>query len=198
MRHIPAALLAVVLLAGCAGGGAATRFFIIDPVPAQPLRDAPGAALVVEILDLQVPQYLERPRIASRTGDNELVFSQSNQWGDNLRKNLARTMALNLSQLLDTPDVSSPYARSSSRPDFRVLVHIDEFERAADGHARVSARWQVVDGRSGDTLVTERVRLASPGPVGRDHAAIVQALRVLYGDLGRLVAESILARAADS
>jgi uncharacterized lipoprotein YmbA len=162
-------------------------------VPVAPIREAQGAAFAVEIMDLQVPQYLEQSRIASRTGHNELHFSQTNQWGDNLRKNLARTMARNLSLLLDTPDVSSPYGRSTTRPDYRVLVHLEQFEQASDGYARLAARWQVVDGRDGATLVTKQVRLESTDPLAaRDYDSVVDSLQGLYGELCGLIAASIV------
>jgi uncharacterized lipoprotein YmbA len=184
--------MTAAVLVACGGGAATTRFFIVDPVESMPLQGATGTA--VEILDLRVPQYLERPRIASRTGANELAYSQSSQWGDNLRKNLARTMARNLSAMLDTVDVSTPYARSSTTPAYRVLVHIDEFEQAANGHARIVARWQVVDAL-GRTRATESVRLESTMPLAaQDHAAVVGELQRLFGELSRRVAESIIAQ----
>lgn len=192
MRRMLAVTMTAAVLAACGGGAATTRFFVVDSVDSMPLPGATGMA--IEILDLRVPQYLERPRIASRTGANELAFSQFNQWGDNLRKNLARTMARNLSAMLDTVDVSTPYARSSSTPSYRVLVQVDEFEQAANGHARVVARWQVIDGQ-GVTRTTESARLESTQPLApQDHAAVVAALRDLYGELSRRVAESIIAQ----
>ncbi len=191
-------LLALLVMVGCSGGGSAVRFFIIDPVDHAPMRSDPGSTLAVEVMDLQVPQYLERPRIASRTGDNELVFSQQNQWGDNLRKNLARTLARNLSVLLDTPDVSTPYNRSTTQPAYRVLVHIDEFEQAADGHTRISARWQLISGSTGETLLTEQAMLQSDMALPRDHGVVVSSLRGLYGDLSMRIARSILAQMGDA
>lgn len=192
MRRMLAVTMTAAVLAACGGGAATTRFFIVDPVDSTPLPGATGAA--VEILDLRVPQYLERPRIASRTGANELAFSQFNQWGDNLRKNLARTMARNLSTMLDTVDVSTPYTRSSSSPAYRLLVHIDEFEQAANGHARIVARWQVVDAQ-GRTLTTEGARLESATPLApQDHAAVVGELRNLFGELSQRIAESVIAQ----
>lgn len=187
-------LLALLAMAGCSGGGSAVRFFIIDPVANAPLRSDAGSSLAVEVMDLQVPQYLERPRIASRTGDNELVFSQNNQWGDNLRKNLARTLARNLSVLLDTPDVSTPYNRSTTQPAYRVLVHIDEFEQTADGHTRITARWQLISGSTGETILTDQALLQSDTALPRDHAVVVASLRELYGELSVRIARSVVSQ----
>lgn len=192
MRRMLAITMTAAVLAACGGGAATTRFFIVDPVESAPLPGATGMA--IEIMDLRVPQYLERPRIATRTGANELAFSQFNQWGDNLRKNLARTLARNLSTLLDTVDVATPFTRSSSAPAYRILVYIDEFEQAANGHARVVARWQVIDSQ-GITRTTESARLESPMALAaQDHPAVVAALSELYGDLSRQIAESIIAQ----
>lgn len=133
----------LAICAGCAGGNLqATRYYLIDPVsyeedlkPASPLR--------IQIIDLHIPQYLERFHIATRASENRLVFSESHQWGENLRKNLLRTLAGNLSDLLNTKDIGTPLNRSASSPDYRLQVYIEKFERDSDYKVRLSARWQL-------------------------------------------------------
>ena len=146
-------LAIALLLNGCSGGPTTpVRYFLIDPVPLQALQPTETSGLAIEILDLQLPQYLDRPHIVSRSGDNELLFSSTHQWAGNLRKNLAGTLQRNLSQLLATADISSPYARSGSHPDFRVILHLHAFERGADHRARIEARWQIADARNGQIV----------------------------------------------
>ena len=95
-------LYVVCLLNSCAGAGstASTRYYLIDPAeyPSASLKSV--RPLSIEITSLHIPQYLERFHIATRISKSQLEFSESNQWGENLRKNLLRTMARNLSTLL--------------------------------------------------------------------------------------------------
>lgn len=197
---IPVRSLAVValllLLAGCMGGGSAPiRYYLVDPVPVEPLQAEAGDVLAVEILDLHLPQYLERFNIATRTGENRLAFSDQHQWGENLRKNLMRTLARNLSRYLDTVDVSTPLNRSSSRPDVRVQVYIEQFERDAGGRVRLVSRWQLSDGASNEALLTRRAELAGESVVAAgDYEAMVADMRELFGELSRRITGSILAQ----
>ena len=102
LKLVFSALMLVLFLAACSGGGnkIATKYYLIDPVDYDALVVTSDRPLAIEIIDVHIPQYLERFHIATRTGENRLKFSESNQWGGNLRKNLMRTLSRNLSGLL--------------------------------------------------------------------------------------------------
>lgn len=183
------------LLAGCAGAGGELRYYLIDPAPVPVLRDA-GTAPVVEILDLDVPQYLERFQIASRGPGNRIDYALNDQWGEPLRKNLLRTLAINLSTALETVAVATPINRLSSTPELRVQVHMERFETAADGRTRLDARWQVIDVASG-RIRTEQVELASPSAArSADIPDRVAAMQALFAELSSRIAASLLAQRA--
>jgi uncharacterized lipoprotein YmbA len=184
-------LLSLLLLAGCLGGGGKSlRYYLVDPVEVG--MPAAGAPLAVEIIDVHIPQYLERFQIAVRTGSGAVSYSDFHQWGENLRKNLMRTLALNLSALLGTTDVSTPLNRSFSKPDWRIHVHIDRFEQDADGTVRLAARWQVIAGEPGSTPATHEASLESDERIGKgDYEGMVAAMRNLYGDLSRRIVNSL-------
>ena len=109
-------LLLTVLLSGCMGGGATTpvRYYLIDPIDYSNNSVKSVRELKIAIIDLHIPQYLERFHIAKRTNVSQLEFSENNQWGESLRKNLLRTLARNLSSLLSTADIGTPLNRSLS------------------------------------------------------------------------------------
>ena len=115
-------LLPVLLftLAGCTSSGEnPLRYYLIEPIDTDMgVTTEPS----IEILDLDIPQYLERFQIATRSDGNQLVFSDNNQWAESLRKNLMRTMATNLSNLLSTADVSTPSHRTGTQPDYRLKI----------------------------------------------------------------------------
>lgn len=181
-------------LAGCAsGGGSAVRYYLVNPAGFSALQDAPRNKLAIEIMDLHVPQYLEHLQIAVRTGENGLRFSDANQWGENLRKNLMQTMAQNLASLLSTADISTPLNRSSSMPDIRLEIHIDRFEKDSDGLVKLAARWQLIDAAGSRPLGIHSADLQSHERIPEgDYDRMVSAMRVMYGQLCRKVAESIL------
>lgn len=192
--------MAMSMLAGCAGGGE-LRYYLLDPAPVPVLRSDGATPVAVEILDLEVPQYLERFQIARRGDGNRIDYALNDQWGEPLRKNLLRTLAVNLSRALDTVAVATPLNRLASVPEsvpeLRVRVHVERFETAEDGRTHLHARWQVIDVDSG-AMRTEQVQLTSPpasapAPRAVDIAQQVAAMQRLFGDLSSRIAESLLA-----
>ncbi|MCH2099608.1 MAG: PqiC family protein, partial [Pseudomonadales bacterium] len=134
-------ILAATALAAC--GSPAINYYVLDVEPGP--RIATTNTLSIEIIDVEVPQYLERFQLLTRTAGNGLLYAEAHQWGEPLKKTLARVLAAHLSEVLGTADVSTPHARLASAPDLRVQVHIDRFERAVSGHIELRARWQVTD-----------------------------------------------------
>ncbi len=197
-RTKPCRMIVVLLMAAglsaCLGGGGnpAIKYYLLDPVPAEQLWTS-DQTLRIEIIDLQIPQYLERFHIASREGENQLVFSEYHQWGENLRKNLLRTLARNLSELLSTADIATPLNRTSSSPDLRLQVHIEAFEQARDGSVRLAARWQLssLDGSAAEAVQSLDLQ-GTAYIAAQDYPAMVSEMRQLYGRLCHQIGLSIV------
>lgn len=178
-------LVLVILLVGCSGSAPVTHYYVIDPVNAEAIADIDGRS--VQILDLKLPQYLERFQIARRQSSNQLTFASNQQWSENLRKNLYRTMTRNLSDLLGTADVGSAISRSLSAPDYLIRVSIEAFEQGTDGRVVIAARYQISNA-VGEVLTTERFDGSSSKDTGDDYAEMVAELQQLFGDLCRDIA----------
>lgn len=187
------AILLCGFLAGCIGGVGNTHvYYLIDPVAdAVPVRqdDRP---LAIEIQDLHLPQYLEKFQIATRDESNRLKYAEYKQWGENLRKNLTRTLARNLQAMLGTQDVGTPQNRSMSAPDYRLHVHIEQFERDRDARVRLIARWQLSLSGAAEVAEMHNANLMSDLEIGAaDYDALVGEMQTLYGELCRQIAASI-------
>jgi uncharacterized lipoprotein YmbA len=195
LKHV-SLLILLLMLAACGGGGTLVRYYLVDPVEYPDVPAAGVSDIAIEILEVQVPQYLERFHIATRSEANRLRFAETNQWGENLRKNLMRTLARNLSVLLGTNDVSTPLNRSMSIPDFRIQVHIEQFERDSDGIVRLVARWQVSGSDNKIPLTTLKAELQGSTRLAEDdYDNIVATMQQLYGQLSQKIADAVRAAA---
>jgi uncharacterized lipoprotein YmbA len=179
------------------GGGAITptRYYLVDPVeyPGESIKAV--RPLSIEILDLHIPQYLERFQIATRSSESRLEFSDENQWGENLRKNLLRSMARNLSRLLSTIDVGTPLNRSSSTPDYRLQIHIEQFEQDIDSKVKLIARWQILSGGQTESLGVFGAELHSEQNIEEgNYDQMISVMRQLYGELSERIADTIIAQ----
>lgn len=186
-------LFVTSLLSACMGGGGTipTRYYLIDPVEYGSVKAV--RPLSIEILDLHIPQYLERFQIASRSSESRLEFSDENQWGENLRKNLLRSMARNLSKLLSTVDVATPLSRSTSRPDYRVQINIEQFEQGIDSKVTLVARWQISSGLKSQSLGVFNAELESDVAIEEEnYDQMISVMRQLYGELSERIADTII------
>lgn len=180
-------------LSGCFGGGGSTRvnYYLVDPVPGTAIPQEDDWQLAIEILDLHIPQYLQRFQLVTRDGDNRIRLSQSSQWAENLRKNLLRTLAANLATRLSTIDIGTPLNRSASIPDYRLHVHVTRFERDADGQVQLTGRWQVADADEKD-LGMYYARLSGEHNISaNDYDQVVADMQSLFGDFCDRIAQSI-------
>jgi len=195
LKIVFSAMMLLLLLVACSGGAnkVATKYYLIDPVEYKALNFSSDKPLAIEIIDVHIPQYLERFHIATRIGENRLKFSESNQWGENLRKNLMRTLSRNLSRLLSTQDIGTPLNRSSSSPDYRVQVYIEQFELDIDHKVRLAARWQVSDTEMPEPLDIQNEDMVGAVIEQNNYEQMVTSMQQLFGELSMKVAESILA-----
>ena len=155
------AVVSQELLAGCLGGSSPpVRYYVLSPTAGEQ-STATNSELAVEIATIHLPQYLDRPHLVTRSGDNRLRILQSHQWGGNLRKDMMRTLAINLSHLLDTANVSIAPHRASSLNSYRVVIEILQFEKDIDNHVKLSAQWKITRGIERKNLATKITTLTS-------------------------------------
>jgi uncharacterized protein len=191
-------ILTTTLLSGCFGVNPVTptRLYILNPVEYEiPLVNGMESLplLSVEIASLRLPQYLEKPQIITRSHQNQLTMAEYHQWGGNLRKNMTRVLAQNISRLLATPNVTIPPFRASPPPDIRVDVEVMQFEADDKGQVKFSAQWRLSRGKNGKPLTTRITEIKSQVPGGgSDFDPIVLAMGKLLGDFSHIMAREIL------
>jgi len=194
---IAAFALAAALATGCSSAPP-MRYYVVTP-----LEETAGAALSlspaaapgpgVVVAGVRLPQYLERPQLVTRSGDNRLQVEEFNHWGGNLAKDLTRVLAENLSQLLRSDAVVAAPHTLRVRPDYRVEVEVLRFERGGDARVHLTAKWWLMRGADGAPLAGPTTTLASePLPAAPTFEPTVAAMSRAYGELSRAIAQEIL------
>ncbi|HUN67853.1 MAG TPA: PqiC family protein [Burkholderiales bacterium] len=188
-----AVALAVALASGCSSAPP-VRFYVITPLATQAATaPAPGPRVVVAVVRL--PDYLDRPQLVTRSGDNRLQLEEFHQWGGDLGKDLTRVMAENLSQLLGSDAVVAAPHTLRMRPDYRVAVEVLRFERGGDARVHLTAKWWLQRGAEAAPVASPTTALASePLPEGAGFDATVAAMGGVYGELSRSIAQAIAAQ----
>ena len=145
--------LCLLILAGC-GITKPSRFYILTPVEesGSAIHAAQGPA--VGIGPLRFPDYLDRPEIVHRSGDNQLYYAGSDRWAEPLKATFGRTLAENLSVLLPTDRTSMhPWPRDTAI-DYQLALSVTRFDSDAEGTVVLSAHWEII--RTEDGAVIKR------------------------------------------
>ena len=183
--------LAVALATGCSSVPP-TRYYVVTALEEKATAvSAPGPGVVVA--GVRLPQYLERPQLVTRSGDNELQVEEFHQWGGNLAKDLTRVLAENLAQLLRSDAVVAAPHTLRVRPDYRVEVEVLRFERGADARVYLTAKWWLMRGADGALLASPTTVLAGePSAAAPTFEPTVAAMSRAYGELSRAIAQEIV------
>ncbi len=200
LRKVLVLILAGTLFFGCSlSNKQATRFYVLNPMePSQGhLSDAyHQEPLSVEVASLRLPQYLERPQIVTRSSENQLELDEFYQWGGNLRKDMMRVFAKNLSQLLATPHISFSTHPSQALTDFVVELEVIKFEKDHDDKVRLSAQWRISSGKDRKPLTTKITDLESLKlQPGSEMEQTIAAMSMILGEFSKIIGQEILKHA---
>ena len=143
--------LFVVILAGCASSPS-SKFYQLNPEhnKTSVTRDAsPDQSIIITIGPVRIPDYLDRPQIVTRSGKNELKFSEFYRWAGSLESDVNRVLAENISSLLPDNDNRfsverwTPYQESEVPASYRVEVLVDHFEGTLGDSVLLKAQWRI-------------------------------------------------------
>jgi uncharacterized protein len=190
-----AALLLPIWLAACASRPVEIRQYVLTQSASSDSvgtgSSAPsGGAPAIGVGPVRLPPYLRTVQIVTRVGTNELRTADTERWGEDLDRGLARVVAENLSVLVPTTRAVAFPWRDAAPMDYRVSIDVQRFERAPDGAVVLEAHWAVAGGADA-TPFLRRTSLLREGSEGTDYSAAVSAMSSAAGRLSQEIAAAI-------
>ena len=169
-------LLASVLLGACGTTPPAAYYALDERTMSVAAR---GATPRVAIVQVKLPDALDRPQLFIRGGGNRLQLSEQRRWAEPLRSEIPRVLADDLGRLLDSSRVVAlPVDAQRFAADFTVQLDVQRLDLVDGQGADVDLIW-LLDSPQGRVSVgrsTLHEPLAGTG-AGDDPAALVAALR---------------------
>jgi uncharacterized lipoprotein YmbA len=195
-------ILAIVAAWAWLGGCAAfapradpSSFYLLGALPEADLAVDKAAAdaksdFTVGLGPIELPGYLDRQQIATRTSSNRLSYSEHDRWAAPLAESISRVLRENISHLLGSARIIQFPWQSNDAPDYQVKIEVLEFEGNSNQQARLTARWTVLD-RNKKILFGQSSQLnrRAASPSAEDNA---RALSETLGDLSRAIAQTLL------
>jgi len=184
-------LLAVLLLAGCAGQSPRVDFYVLS-ADAKAVTGVAGScsSQAISVGPVSWPRYLDQPRIITRVGTNRLEASEFNRWGGSLEDDFVRTAIENLSALLQSELVVN-YRRSNHfSPVYRVEMVVLRFDGQLGGDVALDVKWGVINEATGkyELVTTSSIQR---GTSGQDYDALVNASSMALSQLSEEIAAQL-------
>ncbi|HZX43189.1 MAG TPA: PqiC family protein [Myxococcaceae bacterium] len=184
-------------LASCFGTSRPSRFYTLEPLQ---VRDNPGATATDATLavgPVELPDYVDRPQIVTRSGSNELVIAEFERWGGSLDMQISGSLVATLRDRLAPQQIAVVPWKSailSSGTAYRVTVSVSRFDGVPGQSVVLQARWELCTQSGGkveslgvkEASVTEQIN-------GSDYDALVAAMQRALVSLGQQMADSVAA-----
>ena len=188
-----AALLTVLLLAGCAGQSPRVDFYVLS-ADTRSVGDAGAAGKcsgqAISVGPISWPRYLDQPRIVTRAGTNRLETSEFNRWGGSLEDDFSRTVIRNLSSLLQSGLVMNYRSSAHLHPVYRVEMEVQQFDGQLGGDVMLDVKWGIIAETSGELekVATSTIQKSTSGS---DYEALVNASSMAVAQLSGEIADQL-------
>ncbi len=194
--RLPPLLACAMFLAltGCLGSSRPSRFYTLAPLQ---VRDAPASSptdATLAVGPLEIPDYVDRQQIVTRTGANELVVAEFDRWGGSLDNQITASLVATLRDRLVSQQIAVAPWRSallSGGAAYRVAVSVSRFDGIPGQSVVLQGRWQLT-AQSGESLgmreatVTEKID-------GAGYDALVAAMQRALVRFGQQMADTVAA-----
>ncbi len=185
----------VIVLSGCASSSP-SRFYQLSSVSGQTTMaqdvSRQGSEVVV-IGPLHIPDYLDRPQIVTRTGQNELKLSEFDRWAGAIENDIALTLAEDISAKLPQDRFFvvhwTPLIEKQLPTSYKVALFITRFDGTLGGSVTLLAQWSIF-GKENKFLLKKESTITEKAS-GNGYDELVEAMSKAVDRLSVAIANSI-------
>ena len=177
-------LLVLLPLAACAS--VKPEWYRLTAIPGRPRAARP---MRIELRDVRLARYLDRPDLVRAAGGTRLMIEDGQRWAGPLDEMIAQVLAQDLEQRLPGSTVLRERGALAGEPALVAGVEIDRFETDGAGQAVLSAKFTIRPAASDGAIRDGRVE-AGVAPSGLGTNALVQALSEALAHLADRMVET--------
>ena len=190
------AFLVVAGLAGC-GTSPPSNYYTLSPADIPYSPDADGS-IVLGIGPMRVPEYLERPQIVTRRGNQALKVDDFNRWAEPIGDVQYRIIASNVDALLkDVMVISYPYGRLADY-HYRLVGRVDRFDMDLSGETVLQVHWGIAHADGSVAVRAQRSEYTSTGGDPDDPGSVAKAMNSCLEQFSRDIARQFAERPVTS
>jgi uncharacterized lipoprotein YmbA len=134
----------VMIISGCASTEPSRFYTLHASKDSDTIQQSSPYELFVMIGPVEIPDYLDRPQIVSRTSQNEITFSEFQRWAGSLKDDITRVLSENLIQLLSEDAIAVSPWEWGATSNYRIGVNIRRFDIMPEGNVLLNARCTLI------------------------------------------------------
>ena len=138
-------VLLTALAVACASSPAPRYFRLTAAAGPASGADAGTGARAVIVGPFQLAEYLDRPQIVTRDGENGVIVADFERWAEPLDANFQSVVTANVARLLGSDRVLEYPAQTILKPERRVTGRISRLDVDTQGRAVLEVQWGVLD-----------------------------------------------------
>lgn len=153
-RFIMMGALAIII--GCASTQP-SKFYILNSIEKQEAQPKGADAMqhvAIGIGSIEIPDYLDRSQIVTRSSRSELKVDEFNRWAGSLKENISLVLAENLSLLLSTDRVFVHPWISDDSVNYWIHVEIIRLDAIPGNTVTMKALWTISGDRGKKEFIT--------------------------------------------
>ena len=193
MTRILPIIIVILLFAGCSSSSPSPKIYTLNSLvlPGQiETSTSKDGTTVVGIGPVEIPDYLDKPQIVTRTPANELSLSEFHLWGGSLKTDVTRVLIEDISSLLGSEPFTVVLWRAHVPGSYRVPISILRFDAVPDGSISLRAKWGIV-AKDGKTVVSISESFKTKPVKGKEYKDIISAMSDTLADLSKEIASAI-------
>lgn len=193
MKTVQRALVAVLIVSsvGCFRSPPSRFYSLLSQQEIESNPSLSSEGIQLEVTSVVFPQYLQDPRIAVRTGVNEISRDEYERWIEDPDVNFRQALLDNLSRDLKSSNVFSSEVYPQRRGSQVLQVEVLQFDVTEEGRAILKVRWVAGPDRTALSSVPLTVSEFTAQAADSDSEARVDALSSLVRDFARVVAQRL-------
>jgi uncharacterized lipoprotein YmbA len=176
----------MITLVGCASSK--SEFYTLSAeAPRESVNR--GSPVTVVVGAVTVPELVNRPQIVVRAGTNHVTIDEFARWADPLKSQIPRVFVADLSQLLNSPRVSTLPIGGDAAAAWRVRIDVQSFDASLGDTASVDVLWSVLPPGNAPPITGRTI--ASEPCAGAGYDAVVVAWSRALATVSRAIAAGI-------
>ncbi len=143
---------------------------------------------IIGVGPIQLPEYIKRPQIVTRSSAHHLNISEFNRWLEPVSESITRLLVINLSNNLGSNRVYWLPRQDRQLPlQLRIAIDIGRFDGQLGEEVSLESRWSVFD--KNDRVLVTRVSIIKHPVAGQSYEQLVIAMNRALQQLGMEISQ---------